>query len=155
MKFVGKNPKECLNKLMSGKYKKYRDANVTMEVPSDFYDGVCQEIDKNVADLNKQVEAAKRQGKMAVAKQKQAQIDDLKRTRQNLKKSRVSQSDAMEARKNPRLSTAKDIHRLSMMPASMLLNTELVSAELSVDCKMPFVYCKAKKARQKLFEIRL
>lgn len=51
MKFVGKNPKECLNKLMSGKYKKYRDANVTMEVPSDFYDGVCQEIDKNVADL--------------------------------------------------------------------------------------------------------
>lgn len=113
MKFVGKNPKECLNKLMSGKYKKYRDANVTMEVPSDFYDGVCQEIDKNVADLNKQVEAAKRQGKMAVAKQKQAQIDDLKRTRQNLKKSRVSQSDAMEARKNPRLSTAKDIHRLS------------------------------------------
>lgn len=113
MKFVGKNPKECLDKLMSGKYKKYRDANVTMEVPSDFYDGVCREIDKNVADLNKQVEAAKRQGKMAVAKQKQAQIDDLKRTRQNLKKSRVSQADAMEARKNPRLSTAKDIHRLS------------------------------------------
>ena len=68
---------------------------------------------KNVADLNKQVEAAKRQGKMAVAKQKQAQIDDLKRTRQNLRKSRVSQADAMEARKNPRLSTAKDIHRLS------------------------------------------
>lgn len=113
MKFVGKNPKECLNKLMSGKYKKYRDANAAMEVPSDFYDGVCQEIDNSVADLKRQIEGAKRQGKMDVSQKKQAQIDDLKRTRRNLRKSRVSQSEAVEARKNPRLSTAKDIHRLS------------------------------------------
>jgi len=48
MKFVGKNPRECLEKLLSKKYQKYRDNNVPFEVPSDYYDGVQQEIDKEI-----------------------------------------------------------------------------------------------------------
>lgn len=54
MKFVGKNPNECLNKLMSEKYQKYRDNNVAFEVPSDYYDDIQQKIDTKVDKLEQQ-----------------------------------------------------------------------------------------------------
>lgn len=113
MKFVGKNPQECLDKLMSSKYQKYRDANVPFEVPSDYYDGIHQEINSRIDNLEKQIQAAKQKGKLDVVKKKQSQIDELKRVKRNLKKSHVSRNEAIEARTNPKLSTAKDIHRIS------------------------------------------
>ena len=113
MKIVGKNPEECLDKLMSKKFKKYRDANKRIDIQSDFYDGVCQKIDTRIDNLKKQAEGARRQGKTDIAQKKRDQIAELKRLRKNLRKSHVSQAEAMEARCNPLLSTAKDIHILS------------------------------------------
>lgn len=109
MKIVGKNPEECLDKLMSKKFKKYRDANKRIDIQSDFYDGVCQKIDTRIDNLKKQAEGARRQGKTDIAQKKRDQIAELKRLRKNLRKSHVSQAEAMEARCNPLLSTAKDI----------------------------------------------
>jgi len=43
LKYVGGNPQECANKLLSSKFDKYRDADVSIEVPSDFYDEVKRE----------------------------------------------------------------------------------------------------------------
>ena len=38
MKFVGSSPKKLLDKLKSKKYAKYRDADVSMVIPDDYYD---------------------------------------------------------------------------------------------------------------------
>lgn len=111
MKFVGKNPRECLNKLMSSKYRKYRDRNIPFEIPSDFYDGVCQEVNSRIEELEKQIQAAQKLGKFDVVQKKQEQLEQIKKIK--IKKSTVSKSEAIDARISPKLSTAKDIHRIS------------------------------------------
>lgn len=113
MKFVGKNPNECLNKLMSEKYQKYRDNNVAFEVPSDYYDDIQQKIDTKVDKLEQQKKVAQSCGDSRLANKHQKEIDELKKVKKNMKKSHVSNKEAMEARKSPRLSTARDIHKLS------------------------------------------
>lgn len=113
MKFVGKNSDECLNKLMSKKYQKYRDNNVSFEVPSDYYNDIQQKIDTKVDKLEQQKRAARNSGNSRLIDKHQKEIDELKKVKKNMKKSHVSNKEAMEARKSPRLSTAKDIHKLS------------------------------------------
>ncbi len=113
MKFVGKNPSDCLNKLMSEKYQKYRDNNVPFEVPFDFYDDIQQEIDVKINKLEQQKLRAKNNGNSRLATEQQNKIDELKKVKKNMKKSHVSTKEAMEARKSPKLSTAKDIHNIS------------------------------------------
>lgn len=111
MKFVGQSPKDCLNKLTSSKYKKYRDAGIPFEVPSDFYDEVSQELDVKIAKLEEQKQAAQKLGKSDVVQKIQARINDIKQIK--VKKSTVSKDEAIEARTDPKLSTAKDIHHIS------------------------------------------
>ncbi len=113
MKFVGKNPNECLDKLMSEKYQKYRDNNVAFEVPSDYYDDIQQKIDTKVDKLEQQKKVAQSCGDSRLANKHQKEINELKKVKKNMKKSHVSNKEAMEARKSPRLSTARDIHKLS------------------------------------------
>ena len=48
MKFVGSDPKECLARLESKKFKKYLDADATITVPSDYYDGIIQEANNRI-----------------------------------------------------------------------------------------------------------
>lgn len=113
MKFVGKNPRECFEKLMSKKYQKYRDNNVPFEVPSDYYDGVQQEIDKEIQKARQQMEHAKARGDRAVAQQKQDRLKELRKLKGNVNKSKVSSTDARFAREHPFLSAAQDIHNVS------------------------------------------
>lgn len=113
MKFVGKNPEDCLNKLMSSKYQKYRDNNVSYEVPSDFYDGIKKDIDQRVNKLESQLQNAKNRGDITLAQKHQNSIDELKKVKKNLKKSHLSNKEAMELRVSPVWSTLKDIHRVS------------------------------------------
>lgn len=113
MKFVGKNPRECLEKLMSKKYQKYRDNNVPFDVPSDYYDGVQQEIDKEIQKAKQQIEHAKTRGDRTVAEQKQNRLKELRKLKGNVNKSKVSSADAKFAREHPFLSAAQDIHNVS------------------------------------------
>ena len=102
-----------LDKLMSEKYQKYRDNNVAFEVPSDYYDDIQQKIDTKVDKLEQQKKVAQSCGDSRLANKHQKEIDELKKVKKNMKKSHVSNKEAMEARKSPRLSTARDIHKLS------------------------------------------
>lgn len=113
MKFVGKTPEKAFSKLMSPECQKYIDANISFEVPSDYYDDIKKAANKKIAELQEQVEALEAQGKNDVAQQKRAQIRKAENIRDNLKNSGVSNADAMEARRNPILSTAKDITKVS------------------------------------------
>lgn len=113
MKFVGKNPSDCLDKLMSSKFQKYRDNDVSYNVSSDFYDNIQKEIDQRVTKLEAQMQNAKKRGDTALAQKHQNKIDELCKVKRNMKKSRVSNADAMEARVSPKLFTAKEIHNVS------------------------------------------
>ena len=60
MKFVGSSPKECLTKLKSKHFQKYLDADATITVPSDYYEGIVQEANNQIQSLEKQLAKAKK-----------------------------------------------------------------------------------------------
>ena len=113
MKFVGSNPKEALKKLASAKYQKYYDANATITVPSDYYDGIIAEANKAIEDLKKQLERAQTDGNTSLAKKLEAQIAKYEKIKASLKNSGISTAEAMFARLHPELSTAIDVVYIS------------------------------------------
>lgn len=113
MKFVGASPKAALDKMMTSKYQKYFDNDCKMMVPSDYFDEMKQELAKKIQSLEEQVKKLKELGKDEAAAKVQQQLDKCKQLDKNLVKSSVSNDEAMEARTNPALSTAKDIVRVA------------------------------------------
>lgn len=121
MKFVGSDPKACLEKLASKKFQKYLDADATITVPSDYYDGILKEAKKSIESLEEQLKHAKENGNEELAKSIQERIDKYKKIKASVKDSGVSNKEAMEARLHPKVSTAKDVvkvaHRAGMEQA--------------------------------------
>lgn len=123
MKFVGGTPKEAVNALMGKGYEKYLDSGGKMLVPSDYYDGMQEELSKRAASLERQISRLKAEGKTAQAETKQAQLEKCHKWQKTIEKSKVSNEEAMEARLHPKLSTAKDMakvaHRAGIGQAKM------------------------------------
>lgn len=113
LKYVGKDAKSCCSKLLSKDYDKYRDAQAALEIPKDLYDGVQEELDQRISSLNKQLQKAKNQGNTELAEKHQAQLDRAQKTKASLRKGKVTSEEAIEARLHPKLSTAKDVAKLS------------------------------------------
>lgn len=113
MKFIGKNPEECLKGLLKAKCEKYLEKDATITVPSDYYEGVLTEADAQLEKLARQLERAQKAGKEDLVLKKTHKIWKIKKIKQNLKNSGVSSSEAKEARLNPQLSTGKDIARIA------------------------------------------
>lgn len=114
MKFVGNNSKDSLNRLMSNKFSKYIENDVKIEVPSDYYDGIMNEADSAIKKLNNQLKNQLNKGNIEQANQLRKKIDKYKKIQKNLKKSSVSNKEAIFARKHPKLSTAKSVTKLSV-----------------------------------------
>lgn len=113
MKFVGGDAKECLSKLRSKKFEKYLEADATITVPSDYYEGILSEADTTISRLEKQLERAKASGDQDLIAQKEKEIAKVKKIKSNLKNSGITTEEAKEARLHPKLSTAKDMGRLA------------------------------------------
>jgi hypothetical protein len=114
MKFIGKDPQEAVEKLISSKkYQKLYDNKVNIEVPSDYYDSMKQDISKKVAQLKKKELALKAREKHEDVQKIQQKIEKYKKLDKRLTKSNVSSKEAIEARLSHRLSTAKDILKTS------------------------------------------
>ncbi|MGI6110546.1 MAG: hypothetical protein ACOYB8_11995 [Eubacteriaceae bacterium] len=113
MKFVGSSPEEAFKKLNSPKYQKYLDNDAKLDVPSDYYDGIMAEADKKIADLQKQLDNQRKAGNTETSAKLEKQLDNCKKLKKNLRKSSVSNKEAIFAREHPGLSTAKDIGKIS------------------------------------------
>ena len=113
MKFVGGNPKACLDKLASEKFQKYLDADATITVPSDFYEGVLSEADKKIAKLHRQLDHAKASGRADLEERFQRRIDKFEKIKSSVKNSGITNAEAIKARLHPKLSVAEDMTRLS------------------------------------------
>jgi len=139
MKFVGKEPKDLLAHLRSNKSRKYLEEGVFLAVPDDFYDKLIGEkcepglIDQEIDKLKKQLDAAKKAGKNEVVKQRKAQLEDMQKIKNKLRKSGLKDAEAMFAREHPKLSTAIDIGKLAHEAGSAQAKTgAAITGSLSV-----------------------
>ena len=113
MKFVGANPQEALKKLLSKKFQKYLDADAKITVPSDYYDGIKEEIKKELQKLSKQILKAEEDGNHSLKRKLQSRKSQLSKLSKNLKDGGVSNAEAREARLRPIKSTTKDVAKLA------------------------------------------
>lgn len=115
MKFVGSSPKKLLDKLKSKKYAKYRDADVSMVIPDDYYDVLMGDgpdgINEQIRKLQGELDGGRFAGKNSEAIQQQ--IDDLKQIKKSLRKSGLTKREALYAREHPRRMVAKDVARVA------------------------------------------
>lgn len=113
MKFVGSDPKACLKKLESEKFQKYLDADATITVPSDYYEGILAEANKEIASLENQLARAKQDNNQQLASSIEKRIQKIKKIKESVKDSGITNEEALFARQHPKLSTAKDIAKIS------------------------------------------
>ena len=154
MKFVGSTPEVAVDKMLGKDYQKYIDNDCKMLVPSDYYDGMKAALSHKMDSLEKQIEHLKAKGNYDAAAKKQAQLDKCRKLFKNLRKSNVSNAEAMEARKHPKWSTAKDIakvaHRAGVEQAKM---GAVIGGGVSIIRNMVAV-CKGEKdAREALADV--
>lgn len=110
MKFIGGSSEQCLSKLLGKKCRKYLDQGVDIAIPADFFDKVMSALDKKTASVNKQIKALEDAGK-PVPEAVQQQLDYCKKLKRRLRKSSVTNDNAIEARLSPKKFTAKKICR--------------------------------------------
>lgn len=113
MKFVGSNPKACLNKLASKKFQKYLDADATITVSSDYYHGIIQEANNRIQLLEKQLDKANKSGNSELAESISKKIVKVRKIKESVKDSGITTKEAKFARLHPKLSTAKDVVKIS------------------------------------------
>lgn len=109
LKYVGKDAKSCCEKLLGKKFDKYREADATIEIPKDSYDGVVKELDGKISTLNKQIKSAEQSGNAELAQRYRTHLKKTEKTKANLKKGKLTNEEAIQARVNPEWSTAKDV----------------------------------------------
>lgn len=112
-KFVGSSPEDALEKLAGKKFAKYIDNGTSITVPSDYYDGIKSAIPGKIKTLQEQQAKALANGNSELAQAKARQIEHYRKIDASLRKSSVSNSEAMQARLHPALTTAKNIAGVS------------------------------------------
>lgn len=113
LKYVGGDVESCYQKLLSKKFDKYRDADVPIEIPSDFYDGVKKELQERAEKLKVQIERADQKGNAELAQKHREQLARVEKTRNSLRQGKLTNAEAIEARVHPMLSTVKDVARVA------------------------------------------
>ena len=103
-KFIGKDGKEWLTKMMSKKFEKYLDGEHVdkLECPKDYYDDIKASILERRDGLFKQLERNVTDGKTDVVEKIQYKINKLNRIDEMLEQSNTTSGEAMFARLHPK-----------------------------------------------------
>ncbi|WRD45083.1 hypothetical protein E5K45_02805 [Helicobacter pylori] len=112
-KFVGRNGEECFKKLLSKPYKKYFENGAKMNVPKDYYRDIQKATDAEIKKLESQIAKQKGLGNFQKATHLEEKRQKCKTIKAHTRPARVAKGEAIEARLNPNLSTAKDVTRVS------------------------------------------
>lgn len=122
MKFIGAsksdptgngNAERALKKLQSKKFQKYIDNDVTIEVPKDEYQKMIDSATNEINSLQKQLERARTTGNDEAVATLKKKIDNLNKLKKNLRPSKLTRKQSLEAVDNPELSTVKSIAGIS------------------------------------------
>ena len=102
-KFVGKNGKECISKLMSKKYDKYyQEGKVDkIEIPKDYYDDAKISINNRLTRYEKQLERVRSAGKTEVTEAIENKIAKIHKIDSMLEQSNTNSYEARYARLHP------------------------------------------------------
>ncbi|WRA10952.1 hypothetical protein KVK09_03740 [Helicobacter pylori] len=112
-KFVGRNGEECFKKLLSKPYKKYFENGAKMNVPKDFWGDFQKEANIKIKSLESRIAKQKSFGNFQKANILEKELQKCKTIKAHTRPARVAKGEAIEARLNPNLSTAKDVTRVS------------------------------------------
>ncbi|RVY43857.1 hypothetical protein ECC26_03640 [Helicobacter pylori] len=112
-KFVGRNGEECFKKLLSKDYEKYFENGAKMNVPKDYYRDIQKAADAKIESLESQIAKQKGLGDFQKAAILEKELQKCKTIKAHTRPASITKAEAIEARLNPNLSTAKDVTSIS------------------------------------------
>ncbi|MGN8409334.1 hypothetical protein ACR9KN_01625 [Helicobacter pylori] len=112
-KFVGRNGEECFKKLLSKDYKKYFENGAKMKIARNHYGDFQRAVNTRIKSLESQIVKQKGLGNFQKAAHLEEKRQYFKTIKAHTRPARVAKGEAIEARLNPNLSTAKDVTRVS------------------------------------------
>jgi hypothetical protein len=92
-------------------YEKYKGAAI--DVPTNQLEEIKQRYTETIENLQQQEAKLRKFGKIELANEKKVEIERAKDVKNRFRDAKVSTDEAMEARKNPTLSVAKDMTKIS------------------------------------------
>ncbi len=108
-KFVGRNGVECFEKFLSKDYEKYLKNGMKMEITKDFFGDFQKEANIKIKSLESQIAKQKSFGDFQKAGILERRLQKCKTIKANTRPASITKKEAIEARLNPTLSTAKDM----------------------------------------------
>ncbi|WRC88982.1 hypothetical protein E5K99_02690 [Helicobacter pylori] len=112
-KFVGKNGEECFKKLLSKDYKKYFENGAKMKIARNHYGDFQRAVNTRIKGLESQIAKQKGLGDFQKAAHLEEKLQHCKTIKAYTRPASATKAEAIEARLNPNLSTAKDVTRVS------------------------------------------
>ncbi|MGL2608817.1 hypothetical protein ACQJ5S_03330 [Helicobacter pylori] len=112
-KFVGRNGAECFEKFLSKDYEKYLKNGMKMEIPKDFFGDFQKEANIKIKSLESRITKQKGLGDFQKVAHLEEKLQHCKTIKAHTRPASATKREAIEARLNPNLSTAKDAASVS------------------------------------------
>ncbi len=112
-KFVGRNGAECFKKLLSKDYEKYFKNGAKMKIARNHYGDFQRAVNTRIKSLESQIAKQKGLGDFQKAAHLEEKLQKCKTIKAHTRPASITKKEAIEARLNPKLSTAKDVTNLS------------------------------------------
>ncbi|OOQ19967.1 hypothetical protein [Helicobacter pylori] len=132
-KFVGRNGEECFKKLLSKDYKKYFENGAKMKIARNHYGDFQRAVNTRIKSLESQIAKQKGLGDFQKATILEKELQKCKTIKAHTRPASATKAEAIEARLNPNLSTAKDVTRVSHQAGMNAAQTgALISGSVSL-----------------------
>ncbi|GAA7866679.1 hypothetical protein HpMS191_05980 [Helicobacter pylori] len=112
-KFVGRNGEECFKKLLSKDYEKYFENGAKMKIARNYYGDFQRALNTRIKSLESQIAKQKGLGDFQKAAHLEEKLQKCKTIKAHTRPASATKAEAIEARLNPKLSTAKDVASVS------------------------------------------
>lgn len=112
-KFVGKNGEECFKELLSKDYEKYFKNGAKMKIARNHYVDFQRAVNTRIKSLESQIAKQKELGDFQKAAKLEEKLQKCKTIKAHTRPASITKKEAIEARLNPNLSTAKDVTSIS------------------------------------------
>ncbi|MCQ2954599.1 hypothetical protein JT240_02485 [Helicobacter pylori] len=112
-KFVGRNGEECFKKLLSKDYEKYFENGAKMKIARNHYGDFQRAVNTRIKSLESRIAKQKGLGDFQKAAHLEEKLQKCKTIKAYTRPASATKVEAIEARLNPKLSTAKDVTRVS------------------------------------------
>ncbi|WP_187870751.1 hypothetical protein [Helicobacter pylori] len=112
-KFVGRNGAECFEKFLSKDYEKYFENGAKMKIARNHYGDFQRAVNTRIKSLESQIVKQKGLGNFQKAAHLEEKLQKCKTIKAHTRPASITKAEAIEARLNPNLSTAKDVTSVS------------------------------------------